>query len=262
MAVTTKSRCFSLVDLISNFSEAEKQAVEDIGFGGLLSMKLTATPKAMIPRLIKAFDVESSRVIISEEKSFLFTKDDVVDVFGLPSGPSRVEYLAMGSIAPHSEFKAKWRGIFGNTKSIALSKLLNTLRERRKADDLFKQMFVLYAISAFLAPTSNSTIAMKLLKSVEVVDEIKNMDWCSHIYSELVAAIQKAKTAPPANLQGCFLLMMVSWFHRFDYGQDNLSVELPLIKHWTDEKLSEMMGLETAPGKFGTASFRNISFPL
>jgi len=121
---------------------------------------------------------------------------------------------------------------------------------------------VLYAVSLFLAPSSNKTEEMKLLQSVEDVNEIKNIDWCSHVFSELVKAIEIAKNTPRATLKGCFLFLMVSWFQRFDYGQDQLSTDLPFIKHRTDDKLTQMIAKEMAAGKFGYAPFRKVIFPL
>jgi len=120
------------VNLIKNLSPEQAQAVRDIGFGGLLSMKLTNIQKTMIPNLINAFDLETSRMIISQEKSFLLTKDDVEDVFGIPSCPSAVQYLSMGPSAPESEIKNKWRCMFGNKKSISLSIFLKKLTKEKK----------------------------------------------------------------------------------------------------------------------------------
>ena len=55
----TRCRPFHLQMLIANLSDEQKQAVKDIGFGGLLHLKLKKMPTKMLPWLVCSFDASS-----------------------------------------------------------------------------------------------------------------------------------------------------------------------------------------------------------
>uniref|UniRef100_A0A803MBQ5 Uncharacterized protein n=1 Tax=Chenopodium quinoa TaxID=63459 RepID=A0A803MBQ5_CHEQI len=82
----------------------------------------------------------------------------------------------------------------------------------------FKRCFVLQALSSFLAPTTNRTVSLKLLKAVEKVDEIKTFDWCSYVLKKLKKAVQKYKDDETAqNVSGCLLALQIMYFHRLNF---------------------------------------------
>lgn len=256
----TKSRSKALQILIEGYnkSQPKSDAIKEIGFGGLLHLKLTSTPKALVLRLLKCFDPKTGTVTISEDKKFVLSKNDVADVFGLPSGPSPLPFLAMGSHVPKNDIKQKWRKDFQAGKGISLTELHKRLKECKESGDQFKRLFVLFTVSTFLAPTSNHSLDMKILKAVDDVSEIKNFDWCGYVFSELLLAF----TPPiPKYLRGCVIFLMVAYFHRFDNAANPLSNELPLIKHWNDDVLWKRVQEETSMDNFGAAPLRKICSP-
>ena len=52
--------------------------------------------------------------------------------------------------------------------------------------DEFKQLFVLHAISSFLASTQNKTIDLKIVKSIVDLDKISTFNWCEYVLDQFM----------------------------------------------------------------------------
>ncbi|KAH9610253.1 hypothetical protein KSS87_020819 [Heliosperma pusillum] len=59
-------------------------------------------------------------------------------------------------------------------------------------------MSVLFSVSVFLAPTSNKTIDLMLVRAVANVESFRAYDWCAYTFREMVNSI---KIGYPISLQ-------------------------------------------------------------
>ncbi|KAL9228017.1 hypothetical protein vseg_003640 [Gypsophila vaccaria] len=263
---TTKCRPRGLVELINHLNPKQMEAVRQIGFGGLLHVKVTHMPQRILPWLIDAFCDRSHMFRISATKEFLLSKDDVHDFFGLPRGHKKLHFVATGKskLSSQRNLKRVWRrkfGIVGTKEAIPLSKVLAKLLNSKDSGVVFKRLFVLYTMSSFLAPTSNHALDLKLLRAVQDVGEIRQLDWCSYVFDNLVTAISDCRTGR-SNVCGCTLFLMLSYFHRFDFHGEVQPFSLPLIQHWTDEKLSDRVNRESQTGCLGNAPLSQVLYPI
>uniref|UniRef100_A0A803MP73 Ubiquitin-like protease family profile domain-containing protein n=1 Tax=Chenopodium quinoa TaxID=63459 RepID=A0A803MP73_CHEQI len=137
------------------FCSNQHQAVEEISFGGLLHLKLKTLNRQMLPWLVKHFN-----------------------------GGSCIFTIATG-----------WRSDYGlsDKQALHLSKLESRMVDLVDGGEEFKRCFFLHAMSSFLAPNTNRTVSLKLLKAIEEVDEIKNFDWCSYVLKKLKKVVEKYK---------------------------------------------------------------------
>uniref|UniRef100_A0A803N341 Uncharacterized protein n=1 Tax=Chenopodium quinoa TaxID=63459 RepID=A0A803N341_CHEQI len=78
-----------------------------------------------------------------------------------------------------------------DAEGLHLPKLESQMIDLVDGGDEFKRCFVLHAMCNFLAPTTNRTVSLKLLKAVEEVDEIKTFDWCSYVLKKLKKVVDK-----------------------------------------------------------------------
>ncbi|KAH9611969.1 hypothetical protein KSS87_005590, partial [Heliosperma pusillum] len=163
----------SLTAVISGLSEENKEVVRQIGFGGLLHLKLTSVPMTMFSQLLFAFRSEEY-FEVSETEKFRLTEDDICDVFGLPNGGHDLEMLVTGLASSSSSdgesLKSLWRErykIISSTDPIPLSAVKNKLLGNGLTVKEFKQTFVLFAMSSFLAPASGAVVDLRLLSAVE-----------------------------------------------------------------------------------------------
>uniref|UniRef100_A0A803MZA6 Ubiquitin-like protease family profile domain-containing protein n=1 Tax=Chenopodium quinoa TaxID=63459 RepID=A0A803MZA6_CHEQI len=181
----------------TNFSPEQKQDVEEIGFGGLLHLKLKTLNRQMLPWLVENFNAGSCMFTIATGKEFVVTRNDICDVFCLPLSDICVPQLNKNSEDESVDKRIiqAWRSDYGlsGKKPLHLSKLESRMVDLVDGGEEFKSCFVLQAMSSFLAPTTNRTVSLKLLKAVEKVDEIKTFDWCSYVLKKLKKVVQKYK---------------------------------------------------------------------
>uniref|UniRef100_A0A803N9H9 Uncharacterized protein n=1 Tax=Chenopodium quinoa TaxID=63459 RepID=A0A803N9H9_CHEQI len=181
----------------TNFSPEQKQVVEEIGFGGLLHLKLKTLNRQMLPWLVENFNAGSCMFTIATGKEFVVTRNDICDVFCLPLSDICVPELNKNSEDESVDKRIiqAWRSDYGlsGKQPLHLSKLESRMVDLVDGGEEFKRCFVLQAMSSFLAPTTNRTVSLKLLKAVEKVDEIKTFDWCSYVLKKLKKAVQKYK---------------------------------------------------------------------
>ena len=178
----------------------------DIGFGGLLSVQLTRTETSMLGWLVDSFDPISCMFTIDQMRDFVVSEFDVYDVFCLPLNPMK-EVVETSRSAnetnPDYPLKLEWRRKFGHDLNESIP--LNLVEERiplltDDRMDEFKQLFVMHALSSFLAPTANRTVDLRIAKSVVDVNEIKTYNWSKYVLDRLSEAVASYKGLKSLNL--------------------------------------------------------------
>ncbi|KAH9602941.1 hypothetical protein KSS87_000955, partial [Heliosperma pusillum] len=241
-----------LLKLISQLNHAQREAVKRIGFGGLLDLRLKHVPVEHVHLFFAAFNDLSHIFRASDSKEFLVSKFDVHDCFLLPLGHKPLDLVPTGRkkdplAEENKQLKDRWRKSYKLSKPgepIHLGKLLTDLEKDKEGGDQFCRLFVLFSMSTFLAPTTNNTVDMKLLGKVEDVGVINEYDWCSYVLDGVVSAAFVARKSPRC-LRGCIPFLMITYFQRFDFRDEAPRYDLPLIKHWDDERIaSRLKGVE------------------
>ncbi|KAH9615295.1 hypothetical protein KSS87_022642, partial [Heliosperma pusillum] len=186
---TKRCRPSSLTAVISALSEEKKEVVRQIGIGGLLHLKLTSVPMTIFSQLLFAFRSEEY-FEFSETEKFRLTEDDICDVFGLPNGGHDLELLMTGLASSSSSdgesLKSLWReryNIISSKDPIPLSAVKNKLLSIGLTDEDFKQTFVLFVMSSFLAPASGAVVDLRLLSA---------LNWCKYVLEKLVIGVREA----------------------------------------------------------------------
>ncbi|KAK9748089.1 hypothetical protein RND81_02G035100 [Saponaria officinalis] len=261
-----KCRSTTLVHIINNLTVDQKQAVKEIGFGGLLEIKVTEFPKGILKWVIQAFNHNSFLFKASSTKEFILSKDDIHDFFMLPREGRRLEFTPIGrsKAAAEEPLKEEWRkrfGLGGSTEMIKITKLSQRIKDTVDSGDEFKRLFVLYTMSTFLAPTSNHNLDFKLLNAVQDVAEIRNFNWCQYIFDELVKAVADFKGGCKF-LCGCTMFLVLAYLHRIEFRGEVQPTELPLIKHWTDVKLKKRVDDEKVVGYLGDGCLTKTNYPI
>ncbi|KAH9613086.1 hypothetical protein KSS87_001474 [Heliosperma pusillum] len=115
-------------------------------------------------------------------------------------------------------------------------------------------------MSSFLAPTTNNTVDMKLLGAVEDVGVINEYDWCSYVLDGVVSVAFVARKSPRC-LRGCIPFLMITYFQRFDFRDEAPRYDLPLIKHWDDERITSRLKGELVGGCLGRQTWSSVTYP-
>ncbi|XP_056693693.1 uncharacterized protein [Spinacia oleracea] len=264
--LTTQCRPTALLAVIETFNSNQIKSVSEIGFGWLLSLP-TQTSKldtTLFPWLIDHFDPVSWLFKIEAGKEFIFSPCDVHDVFLLPLHSDN-PIVDSSTRTKDVGLKNQWRDYFKVKKNatIPLRLLEIKMGELVEGGEMFKRIFVMFAFSVFLAPIANRTADLGLVKVLEDVDEIKNLDWCGYVHERLCRAIRKHKTSGcQGNVGGCLWVLQVVYFHRLQFRGIAESCSLPLMKHWSGTKIHERLVLEKDSACFGSGLLNTVTYPV
>ncbi|XP_021756177.1 uncharacterized protein LOC110721349 isoform X1 [Chenopodium quinoa] len=259
----------SLVKVISGLSPTQKKDVEEVGFGGLLSLRVESIVGGILPWLVESFNGYTCMFCVADGKEFVVTKHDVCDVFGLPKVEGREVPEMKGSYKGQSQddsaLKNKWRASFdvGVKELIPLARLETRIKELVDGGDEFKRLFVMHALSSMLVPTANRTVNFRLVNAVDDVDQIKNLDWCSFVLRKLMNFVVSYKNSEAKDsISGCLLLLKIMYFHRLNFQGVVENSTIPLIQHWTDKKVRNRVSLELKAGGFGQGVLNELTYPV
>ncbi|KAH9605967.1 hypothetical protein KSS87_018541 [Heliosperma pusillum] len=188
-------------------------------------------------------------------------------IFLLPRGGNEVVLAQTGNTVSvmDNRLKKEWKlrfGVQNSSDPITVKRVFETLRGSNDSGDEFKKRFVLFSVSSFLAPTSNKTIDLKLVRVVANVESIGAYDWCAYIFREMVNSIKVFKQGGKSIVSGCILVVMLVYFHRFNFKGDVMGHTLPLISHWDDEKLPIRVQVEKKTGSLCNAPLSKIDCPI
>ncbi|KAL8501514.1 hypothetical protein ACS0TY_020876 [Phlomoides rotata] len=226
------SRCRGLFELIQNFNQKQKNDIENVGFGGLLHLKLRTNPnQCMLKWLVDNFNPSSCMLQIDGLRGFAVTPDDVFDVFMLPRNPGVPVLSYAKSKADQSPILDRFKSDYVIFPGVSFSCMENTLKDKfPNGGDDFIRIFVLYALLSFLDPSPNRLVITKYLKSLEVIQEISKFDWCSFILDKLCESIKRYKTG--------------------------------ISKHWTMKKVSDRCSQELEASKYGSGELVVNTYPI
>ncbi|XP_057789888.1 uncharacterized protein LOC131006770 isoform X2 [Salvia miltiorrhiza] len=187
-----------------------------------------------------------SRVLSFENgHNLVLTAADVEDLFLLPrpreEGCDVLSYDRNDTVGFQfvEEFKNRLGlGAVPTHKSVfRLITNANDVRFNNGGED-FVILFILYALSTCLAPTSNTTLELNLLRTLKDVRDIHKFDWCLFVLKKLCKALESYKRGHYNVLNGCLLILPLLYCHHFKWQGKRLPFTLPLIRHWTSEKFN------------------------
>ncbi|EEC84075.1 hypothetical protein OsI_30360 [Oryza sativa Indica Group] len=115
-------------------------------------------------------------------------------------------------------------------------------------DDKYLRMWIIYAISSVLAPTTATTVRPRCYPSVVDAGNIKNLNSCKFVISTL----QKATKAGKNTNSACLLYMMILYLDSLSFKNLNVPVEGYRATVWTNELINQAILADTsADGSFG-----------
>lgn len=275
IGIETHIRPGAIVYLFESLNKPQLESVKEIGFDGLCFMKLTKFHRDMVPWLVEHFNPSSQRFSV-DGAHFNVTSDDIFDLFCLPKGKMKVVEIEKlrSRKNPDDIYMDELKGHFEvrSDNTVPTTSLFDSMINLKEGGALFKKFFVLYVCSTFLNPSPNGSVDFYIAKAIHDVDLIQNHDWCSYVLNCLCSAI-KAYNRSVANAQkegkpidskrvkGCILVLQLLYFHRFMFRGEREPSDIPLIQHWTNDKLHKRMVDEKEAG-FGDCDMDKKTYPV
>ena len=181
--------------------------VQKIGFGELLNLNCSYTPKALVSWIVNHFDLESNAIVFSNGCSFKLCALAVNKILGIPYGGQKIlrKPTVQASLFIKNDTKC-----LGDTPTI--KELIDILSVDVPADS-FLRAFLLFALSTFLCPTTHGHASARYFPPLLNVDEIESYDWSLLIFEWLIDYVkrykQKISSGKSPALGGCTFFLVV-----------------------------------------------------
>ncbi|KAL6599166.1 hypothetical protein ACP70R_046030 [Stipagrostis hirtigluma subsp. patula] len=240
-------------EVISRFDSKKRELVKAIGFGGLLLFPdLNQINRRLSVWLMSKVDEATQSIVIDSNRRYKFSKEDVRIVFGIPSEGTPVQEIRADKIEDDHEFVRTCLGVRG--KDYRSIKAAQEILDRqygeqmsRQEVDAFKVAFVVFIISALLAPSTRHDCAnTDYWAALSRIDMIAQYDWCSYVIYRLLIACSKLKSdirkkLRSPTLTGCTLFLQILYLDSTNLGALSMAHEgFPRCRWFTTERLRTM----------------------
>ncbi|KAL3625390.1 hypothetical protein CASFOL_030844 [Castilleja foliolosa] len=152
---TSPSPIFGLIDYLT---DEQKEAVREIGFGGLLKLTLKENQLDLICFLLNSFDFSRCSLDMCGGE-LVIREQDVLSVFDLPQGKGVVTEMSLLKGNEKfdkfvQDYRSRWNFEWG---SPVLKVIEESLIEREDYGDDFKRDFVVLAVNSLFDTTFSNT---------------------------------------------------------------------------------------------------------
>ncbi|VAH78111.1 unnamed protein product [Triticum turgidum subsp. durum] len=276
-SVTSRISVQKVCSLVGKFNKFKRDLVEEIGFGGMLGIKMLAKLNLKFSAwLMERVDVESSTLKIDEQRVLQIQDHDVQKVFSLPCG---TRSICPDTTEPSEACKEFMRASAYLSKGAHSLKAAEAylLRDDINGDssnvqiDCFKIAFVIFVVGHLLAPsTKHDYITIDFWAALNDISQIKEFNWCAYVLEHLNRAVGKLKTDIrnrniTVHLVGCHLFLQVFYLDNLDLGPLSKTKDhLPRISLFDYESVKKMIEVITSnvdgDTSFAGASVRPLPF--
>ena len=187
-SLQTRMSAKNLKKIIDNNTNAQMKALDEMGFGNFKTdFKFNSTPTSLGLWILENFDLEKCSLTLSNNRKIKVTRELIHEILGIPMGDKKVVYLKETSTEDATT--RKWRASLplsvydpngqSHQKKILIGKLERHLCSLSHGEWDYKVGFLVVFFSIFAHGNKDGTINQRFLPSVENIEEVPNLDWCS-----------------------------------------------------------------------------------
>lgn len=202
--------------MVKRLTSIRKEAIDAVGFGGLLKLAVCNVFKPLIFKLVDLFDTTSHTLTIGDKK-YHISADDFKMLMGVPEGG--VDIVLGGEYNAVKDLRDKFCTALYDRVVIKACKMEEELLSTDEADEDFIRRFLLFAMATVLATSTASTHVIKstYLYPLLQVAEIRTLNWASLFFKGMVDGIKRYKKAKNKHnvicITGCALFLQVIGGH-------------------------------------------------
>uniref|UniRef100_A0A0D9YSW0 Aminotransferase-like plant mobile domain-containing protein n=1 Tax=Oryza glumipatula TaxID=40148 RepID=A0A0D9YSW0_9ORYZ len=184
---------------LADIGDQQKELVRQMGFDGLLSMRLTKLNKQFGAWILCKLDPSSGNLFAGSKHEICLTCEDVSLLLGIPCGWKQILPAIKNKVKDVKAYmceifeKDSFDGItIATIQRILEKKFTRTMTVHEQI--VFKTAFIIFVVTKFLAPQSvNSHISIRYMKALVDVENIHKYNWAEFVLHEIkdaAAALQ------------------------------------------------------------------------
>ena len=207
-AIKPRSSPKDIVKILQRLTDVQKQNVAEIGFESLLNdnFKINTTPTKLGYWVVDKFDPKTSTIKMHDGRAIQITAKMIQEMLGIPMGEIAVSQVRYATT--EHPLIVKWRHTYDYPDDrFYLSNVVEKLLVEHQTGMEFKLNFLVAIISILGCCTKNGLVNQKFIQCIENEEDIKNMDWCTHLLEAMKTSKREYK--PTTGFGGPLLLMVV-----------------------------------------------------
>ncbi|CAL5443863.1 unnamed protein product [Camellia sinensis] len=244
--IQTQIELTSICKIIRRLDKAQQQAVTDMGFHGILSLRCMHIDHDLCHWLVQNFDPSTHSLNVHGLR-MLLTIEDVHELMGLPSNGLPVKLKESVD-----EIRNLCDELAVKNKYVPFTSLKSYLLETKDAGTEFKRKFVLYIIGALLCPTTKAGVHQSFIQMVKNVESISQFNWAKHTLDFLVDRIAIAKVKERSAMCGCLLVLMLFYLEQSARKRELVvtSNSIPRLSYWGNSEIKQGLNQIKALGGY------------
>ncbi|GER32748.1 E3 ubiquitin-protein ligase [Striga asiatica] len=250
-SLNTRSSSTIFVKAVSGLSDAQRNAVREMGLGSLLELTITATPLKMGFWIVNNFNHMDRKLHLYDGEKVHIKEEDVHAAFGFPRGHIDIRNKQKRAT---SELLDDWVRLFNVRiqSNITVSKVLDKIHECVDGGDWFKRHFLVLMVTCLFESSSNGIANFRIVHMLDDLTKVCKMNWCSYMIRCLVdtkrtwdaSGKQKKDTGP-------LLFMTLFYVDKVVLSMRSIDRSFPIFLLWTNESLRAREQDEITVGAFG-----------
>ncbi|RAL49103.1 hypothetical protein DM860_015094 [Cuscuta australis] len=216
-----------LQKVVESLNEVQRREVVRIGFGSMLKIKLTELPAKLGYWVVEKFNPRSSSIELADgtKSAKKGEKCDILDQL-------RVE-------------------IGSRYNKITPLELSEKVLQYTDGGVWFVRLFVLLVVSVLVDSSSHGYVNNWVLKSLEDVDGIAQLNWCEYVHRSLIDSRVKWEKGKRKYYTGPLLCLLVFYVDRVVLYRRDVERMSPAFLGWTSKILRDRENNEVKAGGFG-----------
>ncbi|RAL54778.1 hypothetical protein DM860_017617 [Cuscuta australis] len=211
--IKTRSSPHVLQGVLDALNNIQKQEIEKIGFGSILSV------------------------------------EDVEHVMGLPMGNIKISNKARSEKCCLVE---EWRAEFGKKDNrITPLELGQKLLTYKEGGVWFVLHFVLLVAALLVDSPSHGYVNPAVLKNIANIDSVVRLNWCEYVHRTLIDSAIRWEDGKSKYFTGQLMFLMVFYVDRVVLYNRDVERTTPAFVGWTSKILRDIENKEVKAGGFG-----------
>ncbi|PWA48124.1 ulp1 protease family, C-terminal catalytic domain-containing protein [Artemisia annua] len=192
----------NLKNVIESLTDGQMKVLEEMGFGNFRAdFNFDSTPTALAMWVCKSFDAKNCILTLSNIRNIKVTREMIHDILGIPIGDIKVVSLPQNTTEDPTT--ARWRATLPlsvydpdgekSKRKIPISRLESHLTSMTDEGWVFKIGFLVGFFSIFAHANKDGTVNQRFLPSVEDIEKVPNLDWCTYCLECMQADLKDFK---------------------------------------------------------------------
>lgn len=173
--LTSKTKTATITEVVQTMSEENKKKIREMGFGGILDLKVGKIPGKFAYHVVSQFDANTMELKVNN-KSIKITEETVKELMDLPRGENKIP-LDEKATKDKSSIE-EWRMQFNvptDASKILLSVVVSKLKRQKRPSLNFMRNWLVVMVNSLIQSGPNNYANQRILGTIENPEEAKKL---------------------------------------------------------------------------------------